>query len=66
MLSERLSDKLKQRSPDPDQLFQEISTAVKEGRGPGQERVLPLLQGLDGQSKLDDLRRSHHRLCGSD
>jgi hypothetical protein len=49
MLSGRLMNKLKQISPDADQLIQEISTAIKEGKGPGQDSILPLLQGLGGQ-----------------
>ena len=49
MLSGRLTDKLTQLSPDATQLLQEINAAIKEGKGPGQESVLPLLQGLGGQ-----------------
>src|SRR5689334_16040354 len=49
MLSGRLTDKLKQLSPDANQLLQEISAAIKEGKGPSQESVLPLLQGLGEQ-----------------
>jgi hypothetical protein len=49
MLSGRLTDKVKQLSPDADQLLQEISAATKDGAGPGQESVLPLLQGLGNQ-----------------
>jgi hypothetical protein len=49
MLSGRLAEKLKQLSPQADQLLQDISSAMKDGTGPGQESILPLLQGLGSQ-----------------
>lgn len=49
MLSGRLAEKLRKLNPAADQLLQEISSAMKDGAGPGQESILPLLQGLGGQ-----------------
>jgi hypothetical protein len=49
MLSGGLAEKLRKLSPEADQLLREISSATQEGAGPGQESILPLLQGLDNQ-----------------
>ena len=49
MLSGRLAEKIKQLSPAANQLLQDISRATQAGTGPGQESILPLLQGLGGQ-----------------
>lgn len=49
MLSGRLAEKIKQLSPEANQLLQDISSATKEGTGPGRESILPLLQGLGSQ-----------------
>ena len=49
MLSGRLAEKLKQLNPEADQLLQEISASGRAGMGPGQDSILPLLQGLGGQ-----------------
>lgn len=49
MLSGRLAEKIKQLSPAANQLLQDISSAAKAGTGPGQESILPLLQGLGSQ-----------------
>ncbi len=49
LLSGRLAETLKQLNPEADRLLQDISNATKEGTGPGQESILPLLQGLDGK-----------------
>ena len=46
MLSGRLAEKIKQLSPEANQLLQDISSATQEGTGPGQDKILPLLQGL--------------------
>jgi len=46
MMSGRLGEKLKQLSPDAGQLLEEISDATKQGKGPGEESLMPLLGGL--------------------
>ena len=46
MLSGRLGEKLKQLSPEAGQLLEEISDASKQGRGPGEDSLIPLLGGL--------------------
>ena len=46
MLSGRLGEKLKLLSPEAGQLLEDISDASKQGRGPGEESLMPLLRGL--------------------
>jgi hypothetical protein len=46
MLSRNLGEKLKQLSPEAGQLLQEISEASKQGKGPGEESLMPLMGGL--------------------
>jgi hypothetical protein len=46
MMSGHLGEKLRQLNPEAGQLLQEISEASKQGRGPGEESLLPLLGGL--------------------
>jgi hypothetical protein len=46
MMSGRLAEKLTQLSPNAGQLLEEISAATKEGQGPGEDSLLPLLGGL--------------------
>lgn len=46
MLSGQLGEKLRQVSPEAEQLLSEISTASKEGKGPGEESLMPLMGGL--------------------
>ena len=46
IMSGRLTEKLKQLSPDADRLLDDVSTATKEGNGPGEDSLLPLLGGL--------------------
>lgn len=46
MLSGNLGEKLKQLSPDAGQLLQEISEASKQGKGPGEDSLMPLMGGL--------------------
>jgi len=46
IMSGRLAEKLKQLSPDADRLLDDVSTATKEGNGPGEDSLLPLLGGL--------------------
>jgi len=44
--SGRLAEQMKQLSPEAGQLLEEISDASKQGRGPGEESLVPLLDGL--------------------
>jgi hypothetical protein len=46
MLSGNLGEKLKQLSPEAGQLLQEISEASKQGKGPGEDSLMPLMGGL--------------------
>ncbi|NGZ96748.1 MAG: hypothetical protein CV089_11610 [Nitrospira sp. WS110] len=46
LMSGNLAERLKQLSPEADQLLSDISQASKEGKGPGEESLLPLLGGL--------------------
>ncbi len=46
LTSGQLGEKLKQLSPEASQLFDEISDASRQGKGPGEERVMPLMEGL--------------------
>jgi len=46
MLSGRLGERLKQLSPEAGQLLEDISDASKQGKGPGEESLIPLLGGL--------------------
>ncbi len=46
LLSGHLGEKLKQLNPEAGQLLNEISDASKEGTGPGEDSLMPLLGGL--------------------
>lgn len=46
LMSGHLGERLKQLSPEADQLLSDISQASKEGKGPGEESLMPLLGGL--------------------
>ncbi|MBK9308940.1 MAG: hypothetical protein IPM58_18030 [Nitrospira sp.] len=46
MMSGQLGERLKQLSPEAGQLFSDITQASKEGKGPGEESLMPLLGGL--------------------
>lgn len=46
MMSGQLGERLKQLSPEAGQLLSDISQASKEGKGPGEESLMPLLGGL--------------------
>lgn len=46
LMSGNLAERLKQMSPEADQLLSDISQASKEGKGPGEESLMPLLGGL--------------------
>ena len=46
LTSGQLGDKLKQLSPEAAQLLEEISDASRQGKGAGEERLIPLMGGL--------------------
>ncbi|MEK9140108.1 MAG: hypothetical protein AAB308_03545 [Nitrospirota bacterium] len=46
LTSGQLGKKLKQLSPEASQLFEEISDASRQGKGPGEESLMPLMGGL--------------------
>jgi hypothetical protein len=46
MMSGRLVERIKQLSPEASQLLEEISQASKQGKGPGEDSLAPLLEGL--------------------
>lgn len=46
MMSGRLAERIKQLNPEAEQLLEEISDASKQGKGPGEESLVPLLEGL--------------------
>lgn len=46
MMSGHLGEKLKNLNPQAGQLFDEISDAMKNGQGPGEAALMPLLGGL--------------------
>ncbi len=44
--SGQLGEKLKQLSPEAARLLEEITDASRQGRGPGEESLIPLMGGL--------------------
>jgi hypothetical protein len=46
MMSGRLGEKLKQLNPEAGHLLDDISDASKQGKGPGEDSLMPLLGGL--------------------
>ncbi|TKB93687.1 MAG: hypothetical protein E8D40_06395 [Nitrospira sp.] len=46
MLSGKLAEKLKQLNPVADGLLSEISEASKQGKGPSEDSLMPLMGGL--------------------
>lgn len=46
MMSGQLGEKLKQMNPEAGQLLHDISEASKQGNGPGEESLMPLIGGL--------------------
>ncbi len=46
LISGHLEERLKQLSPEAGRLLSEISEALKKGKGPGEESLMPLLGGL--------------------
>ena len=50
MLS-RLEQTIRSLGPEANQLFDEINTDMKNGKGPGEDALAPLLGGLGGMEK---------------
>ena len=46
LMSGELNEKLKQLNPEADRLLHDISEGSKEGKGPGEERLMPLVGEL--------------------
>jgi|SRR5689334_485457 hypothetical protein len=46
LTSGQLGEKLKQLSPQAAQLLEEISDASRQGKGPGEDSLMPLMGGL--------------------
>lgn len=46
LMSGHLEQTIRSLSPEADQLFDEISADMKNGKGPGAEALMPLLGGL--------------------
>lgn len=46
LTSGQLGEKLKQLNPEATQLLEEISDASRQGKGPGEESLMPLMGGL--------------------
>jgi hypothetical protein len=51
LLSGRLEQTIRSLGPEANQLFEEIKTDMKSGKGPGEDALIPLLGGLGGMGK---------------
>ena len=51
LMSGRLEQTIRSLGPESNQLFDEIKTDMKNGKGPGEEALIPLLGGLGGMGK---------------
>jgi hypothetical protein len=51
LMSGRLEQTLRSLGPEANQLFDEIKTDMKNGKGPGEDALVPLLGGLGGMGK---------------
>ena len=47
----RLEQTIRSLGPEANQLFEEIKTDIKNGKGPGEDALIPLLGGLGGMEK---------------
>ena len=47
----RLEQTIRSLGPEANQLFEEIKTDIKNGKGPGEDALAPLLGGLGGMEK---------------
>ena len=51
LTSGRLEQTIRSLGPEANQLFDEINADMKNGKGPGEDALLPLLGGLTGTGK---------------
>ncbi len=51
LMSGRLEQTIRSLGPEANQLFEEINTDMKNGKGPGEDALAPLLGGLGGMGK---------------
>ncbi len=51
LMSGRLEQTIRSLGPEANQLFDEIKTDMKNGKGPGEDALIPLLGGLGGIGK---------------
>jgi len=51
LMSGRLEQTIRSLGPEANQLFDEINTDMKNGKGPGEDALAPLLGGLNGMGK---------------
>jgi hypothetical protein len=51
LMSGRLERAIRSLGPEANQLFDEINAEMKNGKGPGEEALAPLLGGLNGVGK---------------
>lgn len=51
LISGRLEQTIRSLGPEENQLFDEINTDMKNGKGPGEDALVPLLGGLGGVGK---------------
>ena len=51
LMSGRLEQTIRSLGPEANQLFDEIKADIKNGKGPGEDALAPLLGGLSGMGK---------------
>jgi hypothetical protein len=51
LMSGRLEQTIRALGPEANQLFDDIKTDMKNGKGPGEDALIPLLGGLGGLGK---------------
>ena len=51
LMSGRLERAIRSLGPEANQLFDELNAEMKNGKGPGEEALAPLLGGLNGMGK---------------
>lgn len=51
LMSGGLERTIRSLGPEANQIFNEINADIKSGKGPGEEALMPLLEGLSGMGK---------------
>jgi len=51
LMSGRLEQTIRSLGPEANQLFDEINSDMKNGKGPGEDALMPLLGGMGGMGK---------------